>query len=535
MKRKKQKRLLLILLLILAVLAVGYVILLRYNAAKEAETEETESTIALWPKDFDSSSIASISYLNGDSSLTFNRKTDEDTDTWIYAADNDFPLNQSALSGMNSQLQSLTASRSVTDSLDNLTEYGLDQPVNTITATDQNGTSVTLYLGSTNSGSDITYAYTSQSDHVYTIASDFADYFNRPLLKLIEADTLPLPSGAAEYKSISIAGKNSSLNMNYNPDGNDQVDYLGKCSWIGEEDGDTYPISDANASVITEAILGLEITDCAAYKASPEELKAFGLDQPQAVVTVQSEEEETIEEESSTDSSETTVSEEESGTDEESDPQKVKVPHTLTLRIGSCVDDYYYVSWNSIDQVYRMAASLITPFLDAAKENLICMEPFNFDLTTIDSLTVSYGDAKWDMVINRPDDTSESDTANDAESSSDSSSESDDKTGSSVDITVTVNGKEVSYSDFSSMMAHLQQIQAEKIWNASENTAGTGTDSMKIHVDLNRKNRSSVYLELYSYNSSYYAVSVDGTPTWLINKNDIASIRSALNDFAEQE
>ena len=501
MKRKKQKRLLLILLLILAVLAVGYVILLRYNAAKEAETEETESTIALWPEDFDSSSIASISYLNGDSSLTFNRKTDEDTDTWIYAADNDFPLEQSALSGMNSQLQSLTASRSVTDSLDNLKEYGLDQPVNTITATDQDGTAVTLYLGSTNSGSDVTYAYTSQSDHVYTIASDFADYFNRPLLKLIEADTLPLPSGAAEYKTISIAGKNSSLNMNYNPDGNDQVDYLGKCSWIGEEAGDTYPISDANASVITEAIMGLEITDCAAYKASAEELKSFGLDQPQAVVTVQYTEEESIKEES------------------------------LTLQIGACVDDYYYVSWNSIDQVYRMAASLITPFLDAAKENLICMEPFNFDLTTMDSLTVSYGGAKWDMVINRPDEISESDTADDAESAS----ESDDETGSSADIAVTVNGKEVSYSDFSSMMTHLQQIQAEKIWNAAENTAGTGTDSMKIHVDLNRKNRSSVDLELYSYNSSYYAVSVDGTPTWLINKNDIASIQSALNDFAGQE
>lgn len=499
MKRKKQKRLLLILLLILAVLAVGFVILLRYNAAKEAETEETESSIALWPEDFDSSSIASISYLSGDSSLTFNRKTDEDTDTWIYAADTDFPLNQSALSGMDSQLQSLTASRSVTDSLDNLKEYGLDQPVNTITATDQDGTSVTLYLGSTNSGSDITYAYTSQSDHVYTIASDFADYFNRPLLKLIEADTLPLPSGAAEYKTISIAGKNSSLNMNYNPDGNDQVDYLGKCSWIGEEAGDTYPISDANASVITEAILGLEITDCAAYKVSAEELKAFGLDQPQAVVTVQYTEEESIEEES------------------------------LTLRIGACVDDYYYVSWNSIDQVYRMAASLITPFLDVAKENLICMEPFNFDLTTIDSLTVSYGDETWDMVINRPDETSESATADDTESAS----ESDDETGSSADITVTVNGKEVSYSDFSSMMTQLQQIQAEKMWNAVENTAGTGTDSMKIHVDLNRKNRSSVDLELYSYNSSYYAVSVDGTPTWLINKNDIASIQSALQNFSE--
>lgn len=526
MKRKKQKRLLLILLLILAVLAVGYVILLRYNAAKEAETEETESTIALWPEDFDSSSIASISYLNGDSSLTFNRKTDGDTDTWIYAADTDFPLNQSALSGMDSQLQSLTASRTVTDSLDNLKEYGLDQPVNTITATDQDGTSVTLYLGSTNSGSDVTYAYTSLSDHVYTIASDFADYFNRPLLKLIEADTLPLPSGAAEYKSISIAGKNSSLNMNYNPDGNDQVDYLGKCSWIGEEADDTYPISDANASVITEAILGLEITDCAAYKASAEELKSFGLDQPQAVVTVQYEEEETVEEESNTESSSADDS-----TTEESEKQTITVPYSLTLRIGACVDDYYYVSWNSIDQVYRIAASLITPFLDAAKENLICMEPFNFDLTSIDSLTVSYGDETWDMVINRPDESSESTTADDTESAS----ESDDENESSVDITVTVNGKEVSYSDFSSMMAYLQQIQAEKIWNTAENTAGTVTDSMKIHVDLNRKNRSSVDLELYSYNSSYYAVSVDGTPTWLINKNDIASIQSALRDFAGQE
>lgn len=535
MKRKKQTRLLLILLLILAVLAVGYVLLLRYNAAEEAKIEETESTIALWPDDFDSTSIASISYQNGSSDLTFSRNFEDDTDTWTYTADTDFPLNQSALSGMNSQLQALTASRAVTDSLDNLKEYGLDQPVNTITVTDQDGTAVTLYLGSTNSGSDVTYACTSQSDHVYTIASDFADYFNRPLLKLIEADTLPLPSGAAEYKSISITGKNSSLNMNFYPDGNDQVDYLGKCSWIGEESGDTYPVSDANASVITEAILSLEITDCAAYKASSEELKAYGLDQPQAVVTVQYEEEENITEESDPDSNESTSAGEESSaadnsTAEESEEQTVIVPHTLTLRIGSCVDDYYYVSWDSIEQIYRMEASLITPFLDAAKENLICMEPFDFDLTTIDSLTVSYGDENWDIVITRPESTTGSDTENSAESAS----ESDTETSGTVDNTVTINGNESSYSDFSSMMAHLQQIQAEKIWgDSSESSAENHADSMKIHVNLNQKNRSAVDLELYAYNSSYYAVSVDGIPTWLMNKNDIASIQSALKDMAE--
>lgn len=128
MKRKKQRRLLLILLILLAAVCVGYFFLLRYNKQQEeaAETEEEDTSITIYPEDFDSSAITALSYYYEGEPLSFSLHEEEET--WQYDADTKFPLNQSSLTGMSTQLQSLTASRQVQDNLDNAADYGLDDP-----------------------------------------------------------------------------------------------------------------------------------------------------------------------------------------------------------------------------------------------------------------------------------------------------------------------------------------------------------------------------------------------------------------------
>ena len=134
-------------------------------------------------KDFDSSAISSISYNYDGTELDFSLQSDGET--WQYDSNTDFPLNQSSLSGMNSQLQSLTATRKIKDNLDDLADYGLDQPSNTVAAKDSDGTEFTIYFGNSNDTAGVTYVYTSADENIYTVDSGVADYFSHPLLDMI--------------------------------------------------------------------------------------------------------------------------------------------------------------------------------------------------------------------------------------------------------------------------------------------------------------------------------------------------------------
>ena len=274
MKRKKQRRLLLILLILLAAACIGYFLLLRYAEKKEAEeTEESDTSVSIYPEDFDSSAISSISYDYQGEVLSFSLK--DDGETWQYDDNTGFPLNQSSLTGMSSQLQSLTASRTIAENPDNLADYGLDEPSGRVTAKDSDGTEFTIYFGDTNDSADVTYVYTSDGKNIYTIDSGVADYFSHPLLDMIVEDELPVPDSSAVYKDITINRGSSTLAFRYTEDGDLPLDYLNRCSWFADIDGDQFAMDDSAVSGLTSALSGLSTSGCAAYDISQDEMSVY--------------------------------------------------------------------------------------------------------------------------------------------------------------------------------------------------------------------------------------------------------------------
>lgn len=524
MKRKKQRRLLLVLLVLFLAACVGYFFLLRYNAEQEAaETEEEESSIAIYPEDFDSGSIASIRYLYDGEPLSFSLQ--EDNETWQYDDNTKFPLNQSSLTGMSTQLQSLTASRKLKDNLEDAADYGLDNPSNEVTVKDSDGTECTIYFGNTNDSASVTYIYTSAGEEIYTIDSGVQDYFSHTLLDMIVEDELPEPDSTAVFSDITINQGKDTLALQFNESSDVTLDYLERCGWFADLNGEKFAVDDEAASSLTSALSGLSTSGCAAFDVTEEEKSIYGLDNPSAVITmnytqtetVESEEDSDTESESAAATQETEEESEAESETEESEPETVEVPYRFTLKVGDAVGDYYYVTWNDISQVYLMSTSTLESLLNVEKADLIYMKPFNFTASSIQEMEIKYQDLTFDYKIDTA--TKEVETTDD---------EGETVTEEQEVTTYTLNGEEIESTDFTSVLSSIQTATAEKLYPAEEGNAPIGDEAVTITVQLNRAKRSQVELILTPYDNNYYALYVDGTPSYLMNKNDAAALINAL-------
>lgn len=522
MKRKKQRRLLFVLLILLLAACIGYFFLLRYNAEQEAaESEENDTSIAVYPEDFDNSSISSISYLYDGENLAFSLK--KDGETWQYDGNTNFPLNQSSLTGMSSQLQSLTASRKLKDNLDDAADYGLDEPSNQVTVKDSDGTEFSIYFGNTNDAAGITYIYTSAREGIYTIDSGLKDYFSHTLLDMIVEDELPAPDSTAVYSDITITQGDSKLALTFNENSDAALDYLERCGWSADLNGEKFAADDDAVSSLTSTLGSLSTSGCAAFDITEEEKSIYGLDNPTAVITMNYTQTETVESEEETEEAASQTQETLEESDTESEPEEEtkakteEVPYSFTLKIGKIVGDYYYVTWDDISQVYMMSISTLESLLHVEKADLIYMKPFNFSTSAINEMEIKYQDLTFDYKI--------STTPEEVETTNDDG----ETTAEEKEVTTyTLNGEKIESSDFTSVLTSIQSAAAEKLYPIDEGNAPIGDEAITITVRQNRTERSQVELILTPYDNNYYALYVDGTPFYLMNKNDVSSFISAL-------
>ena len=515
MKRKKQKRLLFILLILFLAACAGYFFLLRYNEEQEKKEneEETDTSVSIYPEDFDSSAISSISYDYQGTPLSFSLKNDKET--WQYDENTDFPLNQSSLTGMSSQLQSLTASRKIMNNLDTLADYGLDEPVSQVTANDSDGTELTIYFGNTNDAAGVTYIYTSASENIYTIDSGVRDYFSHPLLDMIVEDELPLPDSTAVYQDITISRNEKTSVFRYKEEGDTELDYLNRCSWFADMDGDQFAMDDTAVSDLTGALSSLATSGCAAYGITSEEMSVYGLDQPSAVITVNYTQTETVEAEEKTQENSSDSSEIE--TEEETEAKTEEVAYQLNLKIGNAVEDYYYVTWNDLSQVYLMSASSLDTFLNCDKFTLMYKEPFNFSVDSIAEMEIKYQDLSFLYKIEHTRETAET-TDENGETSTEEK-----------EVTqYTLNGQKIDSGEFTDLLGTIQNMAAEKLYPTEEGNAPIGDEAITLYVKLNQEKRGQVELILTPYDNNYYALYVDQTPVYLMNKTDVSSFIDAL-------
>ena len=275
---KKGKRLI-VLTVVLAVFVAGTVILQRVNANNEAAKNTTAPVTVV--SETDKASLSEIAYTYEGDSLRFTK----DGENWKYADDPNFPLNQSKVTAMADALKKITATRTAADTMVNAGDFGLAEPSLIVTATLADGTKKTLRFGDKNSVTGDTYVNVDGSPTVYTVASSVPGNFRYKLYSLITDEAFPTLDTSTVDK-LGITTPEGTANFSQHSGGSNDV-YSTSFTWlINNADGTASPADATKLSDYLTTLTGITYTGTADYDATPEELAAYGLDNPAATIDV---------------------------------------------------------------------------------------------------------------------------------------------------------------------------------------------------------------------------------------------------------
>ncbi len=162
---KKQKKQLIALCILLLICIVAWAGLTKWNKSQEQKKQEEEEASKVTVTDVNTEDVNAFSYQYNNETLSFVKEDD----TWYYEADKSISLDQDTMETLVATAAQLTAEQEIKD-YEDLSEYGLDTPSNTITLTTGDGTT-TLLIGNKNDMLSQYYVKTDQSDSIYLAAS----------------------------------------------------------------------------------------------------------------------------------------------------------------------------------------------------------------------------------------------------------------------------------------------------------------------------------------------------------------------------
>lgn len=360
----------------------GIVLLNQHNeekAAEESKAQEEANTFYLSQIE----EPVAISYTNSYGTFSFSYDTEDET--WSYDDDEHFPVTQSYLTTLSSDMKAFQAERKLEEVQDDLSVYGLDEPSLSITAKGSDDTEVTVLIGSVNSYSSDYYAKVDGADDIYTISSSYVTAMSNDLSTLQAKESFPTitstsisnvqlvkggvtlemekevteepatteaetsentsdeaesESGASEAETTQ--AQTSEVETEAVSDSSEEeseeetVEMVEVTRWVFSQDDKTKRVDeDDDIHDLLVNMVGLTFNDCADYYADETEKADYGLTDGATVLTL----------------TYTSVDEE----------------VTLKLTIGNTTDDdaYYYVFMDDSDEVNTVSKESIDTILDA--------------------------------------------------------------------------------------------------------------------------------------------------------------------------
>lgn len=246
-------------------------LLLVKNINSKEEKEQSEDSIAFL--NIESTDITNISYASADNQkLTFTINDG----TWMYDEDNSFPLNQELITAMSTSFYGLNANRKI-DQVDELSEYGLDIPKMVITITCSDDSVSTVYIGAENSATGDYYALLDDNTEVvYTLSSNVYTTFNYKLNDLADTDDFPVIT-SDNINQITVKSSSDNYQLSENEDSS--------TGWYLTVNDENQMDAESEASTTVRTnVAALTFAGLAEYRCA--DLSEYGLDNPQAIITV---------------------------------------------------------------------------------------------------------------------------------------------------------------------------------------------------------------------------------------------------------
>ena len=278
MKSKKAK--LILSVTVLVILCGSYVcVKTLVHDPEETEGDTVDETEVIYSTDVDK--IESVDFIIDDQPVTFVKDSDG---SWYYQQDSDFPVNQTAVEELAESFEKLSSQRTLSD-VEDIEQYGLDDPQNVITVKTEDDESFCIEIGEENDSVSAFYVKQVDDDkNVYLISSSVIDPFIKNLYDFAQMEEFPFVN-STDINQIKVESENEE----------------GYLLTKNESDGFWYVSGDdlddkadsAKASGIASQVGSLTYSSMADYDSdNPGE---YGLDDPYAVITVDYEETEEVE------------------------------------------------------------------------------------------------------------------------------------------------------------------------------------------------------------------------------------------------
>ena len=521
-----------------------------HQEQKESEEESEESTTVFTASTDD---IKSLDFMVDDTETTFEK----DDDSWVKKDETDFPVNQSTLDSAASSVASIDSDR-VLEDVDDLAEYGLDSPSNTIkivTKSDEedgDDTTTTLYVGDENSSTSQYYVRKDDDEKtVYLVDSSCVEPFTKSLNDYAQMEDFPAISSTDTITKISVKG-DKSYELTKNAD---------TSVWSVKGDGDEEKADSATASSLVTSFGSMAYNSLADYNCKDK--SEYGLDKPYATITVDYQEEvaaddtdedtqddttdttdsetadsgETVDEDVSSaeetsddteqdaetaaeDASETadTASDSTEGSDsasgdEDSSEEKTKmVDKQLTILVGNEADDSdRYVMVNDSNEVYTMSTDTLSALIDKSEEDFWDMTVSYVALNNLGSLKVNYQGRDYKVNVSR--ETSTDDDGNDTET-----------------VTYKLNGSDLDETTFTTFYNKLINMTAQKRLADKYEPDGDA----ELTATFTEEDGDTLEVSYYSYDTNYYAAVVD-KKAYLVNKMNVKELFTAFESVTGVE
>ena len=492
---------------VLAVLGGVYVGLNTYVSKEEkaeSSSEEESKTEVFSVKTDD---IKSLEFIVDKKEVTFEKKDD----SWVKKDETAFPVNQTTLDSAASAIETVEADR-VLEDVENLAEYGLDSPSNTVIVDTADGTTK-LNIGDENTSTNQYYISRDDDDStVYVVAADTVSPFMNSLYDYAQGEDFPTIDSST-VKKVQVSEDKDSYVLEENSDG---------ATWDVSGDGssDKESADTTAAGNVTSGLGSFAFDQFVNYNA--ENLSQYGLDKPYATITVDYQEEV---EDDSTDSTESgendsTASESDSensdttdtdSSSEDADSKTTTVDKQLVIYVGDeAGDGSRYVTVDN-KQIYTMSTDTLSAVIDKTPSDLWSLIGNYLSVKNLDQLQVTYGETTNTVNVSR--ETSTDDDGNEKETT-----------------TYQLDGEEIESTTFTTFYNKLINMAGQKRLTEAY-TPAADPEMTAVFTDSD-KNQTTV--TFYTYDTNYYAAVV-GDKVFLVNKMTVKEMFNAYETMVNGE
>ena len=515
---------------VLAVLGGVYVGLNTYVTKKESTESSSEEGSKTEVYSVKTDDIKSLEFIIDKKDTVFEKKDD----SWVKKDETAFPVNQTTLDSAASALEKVEADR-VLENVDDLTEYGLDSPSNSVTVTTDDGTTK-FNIGDENTSTNQYYIAKDDEDStVYVVSSSTVTPFMNSLYDYAQGEDFPTIDSST-VKKVQVSQDEDSYILEENSDG---------ATWDVSTDGSDKETADTTAAGnVTSGLGSLAYDQFTDYNA--EDLSRYGLDKPYATITVDYQEE--VENDSSdesesdseapesvtednTDSTEdnsgdsidsTASDDSSSGDSSESEDaadssdtgdsaETTTVDKQLVIYVGDNADDgSRYVTIDN-KQVYTMSIDTLSAIIDKKASDLWSLIVNYQSVKTLDQLQVTYAGDTHTVNVSR--ETSTDDDGNETETT-----------------TYKLDGNEIDSTTFTTFYNKLVNMAGQK--RLTESYTPAADAEMKVVFTDTDNNQTTV--TFYTYDTNYYAAVV-GDKVFLVNKMTVKEMFNAYETMVNGE